>query len=431
MPTEATVQDQIARLADILIFLMDEGGSAATNLLDLVNGLVPEGDYNVDLVGGLRDVVAGMENAITAGPRSFDAMLKSYGQVMQVPELGGAALCQRLYRWCIDNGITVKSREFTFGAPSGPSSNQGSGVIRRLTKDAYGYDIESGFPELKKLQCIRDRYSGADALGGEEVFKIWGDARSPYRLQVRGSGLSAEVRGRTCRDTQGLVQNPSFSAVVGDVPAVDSFTGWELVSGTLPQCDQADGHQFRTYQGEGTPSSLKVTGNFLFRQDLTQRAAKFNPDRPYFSRMAWNTEIGSAVAATGAMIIVRVGNVEYSTPFDGTEVGWQLLVGPDDEEAWFRNFNASPLYVEIEVQGLGSGYLNLDDFQLYQWDRFDQTYLTVDGGEDPFMFDDEYSFEDTAVDDCEIQRLFAYTKSTYMPHGTGATGSPITWADHS
>lgn len=429
-PSEATVQDQISRLADILIWTMEEGGTASPNLIDKVADLVPEGDYNEDLTRSLQTAIRSMEGVARSIPPALDACLKSYKDIMGTVEVDGAAILRRLYKWAIDNGITVESREFTWGTPAYTTGNQGDGQIYRLTEDAYGYDIESATPEVKVARCIKDRYSGADSLGGEEVFRLEGKPANPSILKAGlGSNIKLEPRGKTGRDTQLLLLNPSFSAFQGDAAAPDSFDGWTLATGTLPVADQATDHQFRTYRGEGTPTALKVTDDFKFTQDLTVRLAKLKPDTPYFWRIAWNREIGSGVAATGATIYLRLGNTEVSAPFS-SETGWQKLLCPFDMGNWFRNFNKETLNYEIEVVGLGGGYLLIDDAMLVEMDRADSTYLTIDGGQTPFAFEDEASWEDTTADNkAKNQRLFVYTKNLYLPAGTGASGSPISWPD--
>ena len=431
LPTEAQVQDSIGKA--VLLYerqRVNDGTLASFNYDEIENEFLASLQYLGDAspapaaaVAGLRAV---LDSAFATAPGVLDPLWVTYGRQQGLPvgQLTPDAVRRALFDIAANGAVRVKSRVFTFGNPAAGGGNVGDTEVFRLTKDAYGFDIEAGVPETKELVCTQDAQSGARAQA--EVFELTGAAAAKDGILPTGSGIRQQVKVVNAGDSRAVgVRNPSFDEIAGTITDPTDIPGWEAnvaVSATTFALDEDD--FFRTSPGVVTPRALVVKGNCILRQSFADlRALSWSPGTPIFVRLAFNREVG----LSDGTLTIRWGASSKAVVL-AAQTGWQKLKIDLDEDAWLLNWNEDDGALEIELSGHTTGTLLVDDVVVCAMTPVDDrgSWLVVDGGEVPALRGDSHSFGDAAVEGAILQRWFARVHGLYWPH---STGGGITWAD--
>ena len=309
-----------------------------------------------------------------------------------------AQIFRALYDWFVDKSYTVQSRNITFDTSStAGAGNTGNGDCGRLTEDENGFALEACHVEKKLLKCIADQNTGVQEQA--EVFEVLGQPNS-FDSVLRasyGSGADANTTIVSRHAGQGsggsLLTNSSFSEF--DSAATPKFTGWTETSGSA-NIDQDTATFYRSHPGAQTDASLKLTGNALLKQTLTNmRIRRLDVDTPYQFRIMVNKAAGSG---TGGNIIIRMGSSSKTVALTALTSTWNEVILDFDQNCWPRDFNEDAFDVEIEWASASSGYLLIDDAIFAPLDQIDGTYWflrATASTHTPWLVDDILSFTDT------------------------------------
>jgi hypothetical protein len=423
-PSLAEVQNQWKNAVKLLNEARNFGNVNAQNWVSLQDTL--EQSYESDFVGEMaagvsrsRSFLAGLLSNQNAAAHQLPH-LKSYCRhVANTPELGDPQeMADRIYRYMIDNSLTVNAREFTHGSWAAGGGNAGNGTILRLTVDEYNHRIENCHADARTAICKFDQSSGT--AKHEEIFEFYGQAPGPDGLQLSGSGQKRNIAALSARNSR--VGNPSFSQFGGTISSPTSITSWTssvTVNSTNYSLDQTN--YYRDFQGDATPTSLNVKVTANLTQKLSLFNTKLRPDVPYMLQVAWNRQVGSA----SGTLLIRMGAVSNSVAV-AAQTGWQVLrvVASPGQNNWFRQFNEQDLDIAIEWTRT-AGELLIDDVLLVPATQFDGTWNWVIGGSTPFLRNDSFTATDTEVGSI-LQYWFWRAYGRYLPSATGGTE---TWTD--
>lgn len=401
IPTEAEVRAQWRAVVDVLeesrnFFDGTLAGSAG--LFAALNATL-EGEYTPttipNLLAGFRAQASSMVSADTARAM-LEPVLYEYFNSSEIrasaTDTGYGSgftdldeVWSALYDWFDANSYTVQSRNITFGSVSAAAGNVGNGSMARLTTDAKGYTREACTPEKKIFRCIGDQNSGTKEHA--EIFEVVGDQASRDSLLrlVNGSGESQRttIRERNAGSGAGgsLLTNSSFSSFTSGASA-QKFRGWtESFAGAAVLADvtQDTTNFYRSFPNATVDASLRIDMNSASDTvTLTQtlddmRVAQLQPLTPYFFRVMWNREVGSA---TGGDITIRMGS-STGTVALAAQTGWnELLI--DTGVLYPLGFaSAGTFDIEIEWSGGTSGYVLIDDVIMAPYDLVDGTYYCI------------------------------------------------------
>lgn len=439
--TEAQVQSEIA--SAIAIF-QELSKAAKTNSSGTLSNYiareetlldVPEGDYSPPSRQALRASVRANLNAaiVSSTVRSvLDPLFQNYASLSsEIAPTSPDAIPAWLYRKFIEDTLRVQSRGITFASPAA-ASNLGSGVIRRLTKDAYGFDIEAVHIEAKRAYCIRDSVQGGAPIH-EEVFRFLGQKVNIDQLSIVGSGAQVDIPAVSARGSK--LRNPSFDTLDGSsITALTSIPDWTVGAEGISNYNLDRTNYYRGFSGAVDPASLKFLGNGSVEQTFDVPAAVFDGSRPAYLQVAFNRSIGSC----NGLLWIQVGNASTSVVLS-SQSGWTILFIPLTAALWPQNFAAvaggnESVKVKIQLVGRTTGTLLVDDVILAEMVPFDGTYHLPIGGATPFVAGPEgardgFTWTDTlAGADAILQQWFWRYRGIYLPH---ASGGSVTWAEPS
>lgn len=392
---------------------------------------IPAGvdQFNADPLAVLNAMQANQyrfRDFATSWAQSF---LAQYAQLMGIPETDTATVLLKLYEWFVANSLSVKSRAFTFGAPSAGGSNVGNGVLTRLTKDRNAFNIESGAAEVRTLLCTADEHQGGSRYG--ETFQIRG-ANVPLSVFPIGrQGGLGEIRALNI-NSGGYLQNPGFEqwdATLGPV-------GWTM-SGVVGNLASETTRYYRdVLPSATTPACLKfVAGTHYIGQTFSQRNMRFDPFVPIYAQMA----VMRQASATGNVYltiggVTRTLDVSTLTNDEWNVVRWPLAAPAST--AWFKSFNAENAEIRIGVTSLATGTILVDDVICAPYTPYDGTWLALVGGPAnsatvtnpclPFLRDDSFTYTDTCTDAILQQWLARAFPGFYLPHKADGTE---TWVE--
>lgn len=389
-PSEAEVQDIGRRIIKSLNELRQYGDVNADNLDSLDDALVQaiESDWASEIIAAHNGLRARVAAGLTADATSMMIpWLWTYAKQMGVPERNPQDIIDRIVRNFRDNNLRVTTRGFTFGTLTAGGSNIGTGTILRKNVDEFGYALEAQSADAKTCRCIRDQNSGA--YKHEEIFELRGAQAGRDAVKLGGSGLVTQLRAISARDS--LALNPSFSQYSGTLAAPTALTNWTssvTVNGTNYTVTTTSGEYYRDFQGDATPTALKVNVTATLSQAISLRGLAIDPKVPYFMQIAWNREIGSA----GGTLVIRMGAVS-ATVTVAAQTGWQILRIPLD---WLRNMSEADLDLRIEWTRT-SGILTIDDVIFAPASAFDGSWYAIVGSATPFLYDDVFTWADSEV----------------------------------
>lgn len=328
------------------------------------------------------------------------------------------------------NSQSVNSRDFSFGSPS-EGSNVGNGSVYRLTVDEHGYDLEGWQPDDYTLKCIADARTTAQLH--REVFALRGTDAHPDSLKRTGTGL-AELRipSLNAKDSEAYVNNPSWnnytaSPAVGTPAQPTALPGWTPSGGDFTSLKVDIDDVYRAAPGDNNNASLKFEADKTITQNpLTQRAARWDLDTPYFVRvMVYRRD------SCDGNFKLTLGGITRTVAMSGlTDDAWNevLLVASPGANNWFRNLNENDLVVELELESRTTGSLNVDDLIVAPFNRVGAagdsrrgrgamgTYLVVVGGSTPWVEGDVFTFTDSVGGTRGVnQHWVVHTGVGYLP----------------
>lgn len=411
-PTEAEIQAQWRAAVDVLETfrahvdgtLADAGGKWDTLIQTLEGEYTPTelANWSGQFRAGCSDLLSPAIASQAISPILFEYANRIDADATGVQGFGSgfrtsAQIFRALYDWFVDKSYTVQSRDITYGSASAGGSNIGNGDCGRLTEDENGFNLEACHVEKKLLKCIADQNTGVQEQA--EVFEIIGQPSS-FDSVLRysfGSGADANTTIVSKHAGQGsggsLLTNSSFSEF--DNTATPKFTGWTETSGSA-NIDQDTSTFYRSHPGAQTDASLKLTGNALIKQTLTNmRIRRLDVDTPYQFRIMVNKAAGSG---TGGNIVIRMGSSTKTVALTALTSTWNEVIIDFDQNCWPRDFNEDSFDVEIEWESASSGYLLIDDAIFAPLDQIDGTYWFLRGNASshtPWLVDDLLSVTDT------------------------------------
>lgn len=416
-PTEAEIQDQIGKVCKVFDELRLFGHENATNIIQMEGDLIAslEGDYSAGVASAFATFRASLDSAIRQPASVLAPLLQTYAQFIGSPETDPQLIIDRIVDHMIDNALTVKERDFTFGVPAADGANAGDGVLNRLTLDENADNIENQHADAKIITCLKDEHSGSNEH--EEIFEMRGESVLKDALCITGSGRVQAIVAASAAHSQSLVTNPSWDRFKGTVTAVTAIEGW--TAGTdITDFDIDQTNYYRGNRASATAGALKFTTNDYLDQPFTVRQAQFNPRVPAYIQVAWNRSVGSG----DGTLTLSLGSQDVAVVL-AAQAGWQILRLPLDENLWFRNWNEEGLSVRIALTENTTGTVLVDDLILVPMTQFDGAWYALVGGATPFLRDDEFTFSDTEVG-AIIQHWFWRAFARYLP-----CAAVPTWAD--
>jgi hypothetical protein len=393
-PTEAEIQAQWRAAIDVLENVRNfadgtlcGGGGKFDVLLQLLEGDYLPAEY-ATLVNAVRSGVSTLvspgvaSQIITPALFEYARLLKNdatlgFGSGFRSP----AELFRALYEWFVANALRVKSRAITYAGAVAGGTNVGNGVLSRLTVDENAFNLEACNVEKKAFRVRSDQNNGVSKWA--EVFEFVGVASSFDNLLRAsfGSGEAARttIVSKHAGSSSGgsLLTNSSFSEF--NSASTPKFNAWNALSGNA-QIDQdtTAGHQYRSFPGEQTSASLKITGGgglVTLSQNLSDmNVSRLDPNTPYFLRVMLNKTIGTA---SGGSVTIRLGSKSATVTIAALAANWAELIIPIDQNLWFRKFNQDALTIQIEWSSSASGFLLVDDAIFCPWDLIDGTYWLI------------------------------------------------------
>jgi hypothetical protein len=419
-PTQTEVETQISNVARIQDNLRQYAGTtASTNFISNEDTLIQslEGDYTGNLMTAMDGMRGALNGCIISGASVMNPLFTTMGQVINAPETDTQSIITRLYQFMIDNSQAVTSRGFTFGTPAAGGSNVGDGSLIRLTADENGLAIENTTPEAKEAKVVADQFSGTQE--GEQVFQFIGSEPNKDQLLIQGSGKISNLRATTSRDS--VIGNASFTNFQGTAAVPTSLTDWTVGTIADVELDTTNFYVPDPSDG-GNTAALKFTGNTTVTQAFTVRNVTLDPYMPYKAHLWYNRQVGTG---DGTITFTFCG-VSASVVL-AAQTGWNKLEIAIGTDCWFKNFNTGvdDMKVEIELSGNTTGTVLVDTVMCMPWQSFDGEYYFIEDGQTEFLFDDVYTWTDSATE-AILQRFFWINFGRYLPH---ATGGSVTWAD--
>ncbi len=427
--TEAKIQDHIGRIMFLFQNIRNFASVNAENFIENWRDVGKQIDYPGDFEFGAQD-----RSALDGTRAQFDAAFRTgsavaaptfleYGQFLGFPERNIPQIFRRLRTHFVDNSLSIKARNFTFGTPTADGGNVGDGDILRMTKDEDGVDLENQWAELKTAICVRDENSGTPKH--EEVFELRGTTREIDSLVLDGSGRSEEVKALSAADSLLFIQNPSFEFFTGTLVAPTAINGWELTTGLIAALEIDETDTYRSYEGDGgVRRSLKFDSGgsttVRLKQKFSLQGASFEPTIPYFCQLAFNRQVGSG----DGNLELKLGS-KVSIVVLGAQTGWNRLSIPmATGQTWYRQFNEGTLDVEIELSGRSTGSVLVDDVVIGPMSNFAGGHYAIVGGETPFLVDDEHTWTDSV----SSEGIIAYFLWRWFNEYVRQDASP-TWLD--
>lgn len=396
----------------------------ATNWVSLEDTAVQsvESDFNAEILSSVASARSRLSSVIAPDMAAavIRPHLKSYIQhvVGKAVPGGDREMSEILYRWFLDNAVTVKSRTFSFGSPSAGGSNQGNNTILRVTKDENNFDIEAAHAEAKRADCVTDQNTGTER--DQEVFRFRGAPQAFDPLQLAGSGGTARTKDiRVISGRTSLLRNTSFDSFAGTAAVPTSINDWTSSVAVNDTNFAFDGtNYYRSIPGV-TPYALKLKVSANLTQKLSTGNIKLSAGTPYYLHVVYNRAVGSGAGD----LTVRLGAVNRTVTL-AAQTGWNVFTVPASpgQSNWYKSFDEQDLDIAIEWTRT-SGDLLIDDVILAPYTEWDGTWYAVVASNTshlPSMKDDLYTWTDSIATDSILQQWYYRAGFGYLPH----SGSP-------
>jgi len=396
------------------------------------------GDYTDEIENAAQAMRSSMAN--TVSPALAAGLLRPLIKDMCKSVIGrgdlnsDASMNFEMYKYFIDNGQRVQSRNITYGLPVAAAANTGNNQIVRLVKDQYNFNAENVFLDQKRLLCIADYQTGTQR--GGETFQLQGQTPARDDLERSGSGLNTIINARTADDS--LLFNSTWFNFSGTAAAPTAITNWTLTN--LAGAAQTVSSSFCTFDGtnyfraapsEGSsPYAINLVASCRLSQKLSVRGTKLRADRPYLLAVIWNAAVGTAVGTA----TFRMGKSNRTVTVTGA-TGWNVTLVPlpvssfAQQSCWPRLFEQDDMSISIDYTR-SSGSLLIDDVLFLEGQPADGCfYWAIPASTSawvPNKFLDAYTWADLAVSDSKINKWWWWAFNAYLPH---SVTSSITLSD--
>ncbi len=282
------------------------------------------------------------------------------------------------------DGDTFQTRGISYGTPTPNGANAGNGVIRRLTVNVQGQNLEGLTYETKTIVCVQDQHNGRQRHA--EILEVRGGSPGIDMLAPGGTGSDQSPRlpsrnSATNASDGSMLPNSSFDVGVDDNPTETTmFSDWTL--STLTGVSRETGNVYRGNPGTpaGSEVSLRMTGTVTARMVLNDKGITFNGRTPYYL----GVRVYKPAGATGN-VVIGFGSVTQSVDLTSlSDNAWSLVELPLTNSLYYENWNADQAYVTVEVQG-ASADIDFDDLILAPLTFVDGSWWICIGGDQPFL----------------------------------------------
>lgn len=440
-PSRATIYTEIQKVVDLLEEWRLFGRTNAKNLISMFNAIQTNsaGDY----VPNIQAVLAAYRQnaALNISPAIVAAFLRPLLQTLCKSVIGrgdpnnDASMMYEIYKYFVDNGQRVQSRNLTYGTPVAGASNVGNNQIIRLARDQFNYPIENTFLDQKRILCVSDFQTGTNR--GNEIFTVQGQTPAIDDLERSGSGFSGFLQGKTTDD--GLLFNASWTYFTGDATSPTAITNWTstdlagaaiTMSSSYATMDSTNYFRAAPSDQNATSYAIKLVASQRLSQKLSVKGSKLRTDRPYLLAVIWNAAKFSAQGT----LIGRLGNANRSITVTGAS-GWNVSLIPTpigsfaQQSCWPRLFESDDMSVSLDFNRT-SGSLLIDDVLLIEGAITDGTFAwcipSSTAAWVPSKINDVYTYADIAASDSKIQKFLWWGFGAYWPH---SVSSSITLSD--
>jgi len=416
-PTESEIQ----AMGTALIDLIQTEYAAASSWLanqDTLEQLL-EGDFVGAAASGISALRSSKASLLSPAQirAAWDPIWRFYGKERGFPETDARTIISRLYRDFVDNSKSVGSRAFSFGSPSAAGGNTGDAVIRRLTADQDGFDIEFGLAEAMSAECLADQGS---VNIHEESWQLKSSEPARDGLEVAGTGRTTTVSAISARNS--LLTNPSFTQGTSG-SSVSGWGGTSLLAGSVALTSKDTTNFFRTAGVGDTGTSLDLGAQSAsLEQKINTEGIKLQANVPYTLQVAYNR----AVNTDSGTLALHLGSKSTSVVLSA-QAGWNVLFLPlTSNNCWWKNYGSDDMSIKLVWTRTSGAGLLLDDVILAPMTPFRGQYYAVIGGGTPSLIRDSFTWTDTggAPATGKIQYWLQRAYGLYLP----SSGSP-TWAD--
>jgi hypothetical protein len=422
LPSEATVQGAIGKACIMDLELSNYLSVTGTHWVTREAAFLAAvpADSMPEAQNGQRQQRAALDGATKMLAIRCGALWVTYARVLLLAP--GDSIFERLYRYFGDNSSKVLSRGFSFGAVAAGGSNVGTGTIRRLTVDMYNFVIESGFAEVKTIECIRDSNNGVPRHS--EVFSLRGKPVGRDNLERIGTGFLGTVEAMSCASTiRAGVQNPSFDSLATTTfSAVTDVQGWTMSA--FASFETSTAEYYRDTPGVTTNRSLRFLANGTLKQTFAAMRFNWDPNVPIYAQVNFKRE-----GACDGNLKIKIGSVT-STVALVAQSGWTIHTFVITTNAWMKNWDAvgsdpTTNGITLEWSDRTGGTLYIDDFLLGPYQNLDGAWIAAVGAATPFVLRDVFTFTDTSTDTGIVQTQLAKAYHFYLPHASSGN----TWTE--
>lgn len=421
MPTFSQTVDVLKQIVKILSDSRDFGSDFITAQAAL-GGLTNTagGDFKLLTNNRIQEYRAIINSLINGNSvnRRLTPVLRMFGEALDSPQTSNAELLRVITEYMIENSISIKSRNLTFGSITAGGSNAGNGLLYRCLKDKYNLEIQNCFVDDKTFTCISDRNSGSES--GEEVFRVETSYLGQDNLNRESLGSTTNLIATTYRGSKTFVGNPSFNQFTGTEANPTDITNW-TVDDDIAHLELDSTNFYRDFIPDvenGTARSLVFKDDDKISQNLTNRRGNFVRTNPYFISVAYFAD----TSVSAGDLILTLGNSSVQADLTVNKNQWNRLTIALDEDAWFDNFNDIPLELSIEVDNLAGGNVRVDDLIIAPMTLFDGLYWIILGGNVPFEIEDKFTITgDSESGTAKIQREIWRGFNSYLPHDSSPT----------
>ena len=268
---------------------------------------------------------------------------------------------------------------------------------------------------MKTFECIGDGNSATSL--GEEMFQVRGAYQSKDGLDTLGSGIDAQIWAVSGRQTQDLLDNPSFETYTGTAATPTAIQGWTIntIANVAVETTGTANYYYRTLPEASTSYALKISGAVTIEQTFASKQTKLNPTTPYYLQFAYNRQTYSG----DMTLTIDFGNTTKSVVL-AAQTGWNVVNFTMDKKLWFKYFNKAGLSVKFTVSSYNSGSVLIDDLILVPMTQIDGTWFTIVGGVTNFLRKDIFTFTDTGGTSAILNYWFSRATGHYLPAVTGA-----------
>ncbi len=393
-------------LVDLLNELELFGTTNSKNVVAMQNTIIAAatGDYGRLVTSAVAALRSGLGSQIA--PDAVQTILApGFADILaaiNAPERGPLDIAlYRLREYMLLNYFVIPSRCFSYGTVTVSGSATGTGVINRVTVDEDGFNLECLHSETKTLEVVSDQ---GQVEKHNEIFEVRGAKPEPDVLKVVGSGVVAQIKALSTRDSEALLNNPTFSQIGTTAPttgaatavtASTDVTGWVLAPATgllAAHFKIYIDNAYRDLVGVTQTYSIEFIDDGSVTQTIeTQKNAKLDIAAPYWVQVA----VYRKANATGNLTIT-FGNTSRTIAIGGlANAAWTVCSLLADKNLYYKNFKKNTMTVAFSMASLAVGQVQIDDVICAPCQLVDGIWYAPVGGVTPWAYKDRYTVADT------------------------------------